>query len=102
MNVASIDALKKETFASKRYKSQKYALPPFPEPSTSCDLLLLFCHLFASSNSIHLFDIAPFSDCREALSHSLVWEEGIVSIFQDYLTQKNSSQSSRQFSGLKM
>lgn len=46
-------------------------LPPFPEPSASCDLLLLSCHLFFSSNNNRLFDIAPFSENREASSHFL-------------------------------
>jgi hypothetical protein len=74
VNVTSIDALEKEAFASKLHKSRKYVLPPFPEPSTSCDLPLLFSHLFASSNSIHLFDIAPSFESRVASSHFSVWK----------------------------
>jgi hypothetical protein len=85
----------RKAFASRSYKSWKYVLPPFPEPSTSCDLPLLSCHLFSSSNSIHLFDIAPFFESREALSRSLACK----TTFRQFSSQ--ISHSSWQFSGLK-
>lgn len=103
VNVTSIDALNEErkAFSSRSYKSWKYVLPPFPEPSASCDLLLLSCHLFASSNNIRLFGIAPFSESRATLSHFLACEERKSRQFFLRLSDKIHQNSSRQFSGLK-
>lgn len=55
-------------------------LPRFLVLSISCDPLVLFFHLFVSSNSNHLDGTALFSGCIITLSRSSVYNKRFISI----------------------